>query len=185
MNVESRQLGFLLDPFVTVTDDQGKSVIEIDDAGSSRDIKTVLKVPHDGWYNLTIRDLHHGGGLRFAYRITLVLAQADVQLSIASQTFVVHEKKPLEIPVKVARLHGFDESFGIHCTNLPDGVKLECPTIKDQKEVKVKLTTSGNTEHSGPLRLVGRCPKTGISRVARIQVNGRKQLPWLTVIASD
>ena len=56
---------------------------------------------------------------------------------------------------------------------------------KDQKEVKVKLTTSGNTEHSGPLRLVGRCPKTGISRVARIQVNGRKQLPWLTVIASD
>jgi hypothetical protein len=105
--VESRQLGFPLDPLVMVADASGKVLAENDDSGNGRDAELIHTAAADGEYLIGIRDLHGHGGERYVYRLTAAAPPSDFALKVAADAFVLAPGKPLEITVTIDRLNGY------------------------------------------------------------------------------
>ena len=78
--IESRALGYPLDPVLEIFDRQGKSLTRIDDLGDSRDAQVAFAAPVDGEYDITVSDLHRQGGPRFVYRLTAAVAATGFQV---------------------------------------------------------------------------------------------------------
>ena len=76
--IESRTLGYPLDPVLEIFDGQGKSLVRVDDSADGRDAQLAFAVPADGEYDFAVTDLHRQGGPRFVYRLTAVMARPDV-----------------------------------------------------------------------------------------------------------
>ncbi|MBI3465543.1 MAG: pre-peptidase C-terminal domain-containing protein, partial [Planctomycetes bacterium] len=119
--VESRALGFPLDPFLRLMDSSGKTLTDVDDSGGP-DAELAFSAPVNGQYHLMIRDLHGQGGERYVYRLSAVFAEADFSLKLAADAFTLTPGKPLEIPVTIERTNGFAEEIAITATELPEGV---------------------------------------------------------------
>src|SRR5690606_25369400 len=95
VRVEAASLGYLLDPVLIIQKEDGTLLKEVDDAArTDRDAAIVQPIPADGTYRLLVRDLHHHGGMRYVYRMTLNEAQNDFSLSLAAQSFVLTPGKP-------------------------------------------------------------------------------------------
>ena len=184
--VESRELGFALDPTLRLTDAAGKMLAQADDTGMSRDPELAYAVPQDGTYRLEVRDLHGGGGLRYAYRLRATLAVPDYELTLAADRFVVTPGKTLEIPVTIERRNGFDGAVSIHVEGLPEGVSAAIMPAT-AKTAMLKLTAA-----KGPLassfQVVGTVPgKDEWTRRARAVLPGMNATTtqfWLTVAAA-
>ncbi len=187
--VESRGLGFPLDPFLRLTDATGKTISEIDDSAGGRDAELNLDVPADGEYRLLVRDLHGHGGERFVYRLTATPVVPDFNLKVASDSFVLTPGKPLEIPVTIERNNGFAGEIEIVATGLPDGVSATpVKSLAQGDSAKsVKLTiTSATGPHSSPIRIAGTVAgERPVSRAAAAAIAGLTAGTtdlWLTVL---
>jgi hypothetical protein len=189
--VESRNLGFPLDPFVLLADPTGAVVAEVDDTGPTRDAVVTHRAAHDGEYRLTIRDRYRQGGARHCYLLTVRLDEPDFELSTAADAVVVSTGKPTEVSIKVQRRGPSDGSVGpimIEAANLPAGVEVKGivsePTGPTASEVKLTVTATG-PPFSGPIRIVGRAslPKA-IERFARTpaKLGASLETIWLTVV---
>lgn len=191
--VESRQLGFALDPVVLVRDADGK-VLERKDAGSNRgDVAFEFKPPADGVYQIEVRDLHGRGGLRFVYRMAIEPVRPGFALSLAGDSFVVKAGATVEIPVAVERRGGFAEPITIRCMGLPAGIEAE-PVVSSgegetAKEVKLVLRAAADAQpaQAGPLWIEGAVasdPET--QQVASFALNlpfaGTHTAAWVTVV---
>lgn len=190
--LESRQLGFALDPVVVVRDADGK-VLERKDSGSNRgDVAFEFKPPADGVYQIEVRDLHGRGGARFVYRLAIEPVKPTFALSLAGDSFVVKPGEAVEIPVAVERRGGFAEPITVRCAGLPAGVEAD-PVISQgegdtAKEVKLVLRAAADAQpaHGGPLRIEGSAASDTESRqVASFALNlpfaGTHTAAWLTV----
>src|SRR5690606_29983008 len=165
---------------------------EVDDAArTDRDVAIVQPIPADGTYRLLVRDLHHHGGMRYVYRMTLNEAQNDLSLSLAAQSFVLTPGKPLEIPITVTR-SGVNEEIEITAVDLPDGV-LVTPVKSEgkgatAKAVKLELKATG-APFSGMVRIVGRTlGEQPLERTATFTVAGavpKQSSVWLTVAPKE
>ena len=124
--VESQSLGFVLDAVVLVSDADGKVLAEEDGhkkTGQDKqpyDPQFTFTIPAEGTYTFAIRDLHGGGGMRFAYRMTIDEVTPGYRLSVEEDAFVVDGITALEIPVAIERLHGFDQPIEITAEGIPD-----------------------------------------------------------------
>ena len=96
--VESRLLGFPLDPVLLVRDGSGKVVTEMDDPGrgsrgggdnASRDPVLTFTASQDGEYRVIVRDLNDRGGPRYIYRLDALIPEGDFQLKVASDRFTL------------------------------------------------------------------------------------------------
>jgi hypothetical protein len=184
--IESRELGYALDPYLALIDAEGKSLAAADDNGrTSRDAELGFTIPADGEYRITVRDLHRFGGPRFVYRLTAGPPRPDFTLKLAADSFLLTAGKPLEIPVTIERPNGFADAIEIVAEVLPEGVEGKAVTSEPKgnsaKAVKLVLTSSAGPV-SGPFRIVGRSGES--VRTAQAPIAGLSATVedlWLTV----
>jgi hypothetical protein len=185
IRVEARQVGSPLDPMLTVADNSGKAIQQVDDVQTSRDAEMTFVAPLDGAYQIDIADLHRRGNWRFVYRMTVAHRQPDFSLSVATDAFILSAGKSLEIPLTIDRTGGFAEEIDFAATGLPAGVT--AAPVKSQpqgdtaKAVKLMLT-GGQGPSSGTFSIVGKSSgDPAFSRPARAPPTGSAQL-WVTVL---
>lgn len=187
--VTSRVLGYPLDPVLEVFDASGKSLTKIDDAGVDRDATLEFAPPADGEYVVRVSDLHGTGSPRHVYYLRIAPAEPDYQLTLGSDRVSGKAGEKIEVPVSIARLHGFASELVIEMENLPPGATCEpvkSPTEGDAaKSVKLALQ-AGSEPFSGPVRVVGRiAPGDAPSRRATFSVAGKPLVLdelWLTIL---
>lgn len=195
-NSDARPLGSLLDPFLTITDAEGKTLVENDDTPKSLpDAEIIWAVPADGEYRVQVRDLYDDGGSRYFYRLTVEPEREMFALTVAADQFTLPKDKPLEIPVTVERTGGFGHEIDIALTGLPEGLTCAAvksmPTGDSSKAVKLiierKTGDAAKPVSDGALiRIVGQTTKPQpFSRTATGPMAGRKTTTpdlWLTIV---
>jgi hypothetical protein len=188
--VESRQLGFPLDPVLELFDSAGKSLSRVDDVGNNLDAELSFAVPADGEYLLTISDLHRQGGPRHVYRLRAAPATPDFALSMAAESFASAPETDLEIPVTIDRQHGFNLPIVVRVSGLPDGPTAEAvtsPAEGDLSKVVKLVVKTGKQPFSGVIQVIGETD--GPERVERralapiAERTAKTDQPWLTVTA--
>lgn len=189
--VESRNLGFPLDPLVLLADPTGTVVAEVDDIGAMRDAVVTHRAAHDGEYRLTVRDRYRQGGARCCYLITVRLEDPDFELSASTDAIVVQPDKPTEVPIKIQRRTPAEGTVGpitIAAVGLPPGVEAQAvisePTGPTATDVKLTITSTGPA-FSGTFRIAGKAsqPKE-IERFALTpaKLGASFDALWMTVI---
>lgn len=189
IRVESRALGYDLDPVVTLLDAEGKQLATADDVGEARDAELVYTAAADGMLRLVVSDLHRASGERFVYRLSVERAKSDFRLTLESHELVLAAGGTVELPVKVDRLHGFGEPVAVSVEGLPEGITATTATSQpdDDSKAKVTLTLTAAADAptaSVPLRVVGGVGGQASQR-ASISVPGHAGAKlddlWLTV----
>jgi hypothetical protein len=184
--IESRALGFPMDPLLQMLDMEGKVLGEVDDVSKNRDPLLSFTPPADGQYQLVVRDLHRDGGFRFVYRLSVSELQADFSLGLAADKLVMKSGEDLEVEVSIERIQGFKEEVELTIEGLPDGIS--CPAVVSAGEgdsaKKVKLKFSGSSPpFSGPLKIVGKAgERVRMASYAIPKMTIRRDDPWLSVI---
>lgn len=154
----ARRLGFPTDPFLQILDEEGKVLTTQDDKSrTERDPEFSYKVPADGNYQLSIRDLHRQGGERYAYRVDVEIVSPGIEMSV-DRGELLKTKDDLLIPVTIVREAGFAKELEVTLTGLPEGLSAEVvksePTGDSAK--KVELVLKGEPQaFSGPVTIVG------------------------------
>ncbi|MCA1684799.1 MAG: pre-peptidase C-terminal domain-containing protein [Planctomycetia bacterium] len=186
IRVESRSLGFPLDPTLRLTDAGGKVLSEVDDTGGrrggGRDAEMAFPVPGDGDYRLTVRDLNGHGGPRSVYRLTVGELEPGVRLALPSDRFTVTPGAPLALKVEVDRVNGFAGTVEVRAVGLPEGVT-SAQASSEAGGKSVTLTVIAREgRRSGPFRVVG---SYGTGRgTAEAPIDGFPETTpdaWLTV----
>ncbi len=193
IRVASGSLGFPLDPVLRIIDAGGKVLAESDDADpSGRDPEIRFDPPASGEYRAEVRDLNGRAGTRYLYRLDLLPAKPDVRLTLKAARFTLAPDKPLEIPILVARLDGFDAPLTLTVEGLPQGVLVSpatsSPGGESSKAATLTLTSLVAPAWSGPIRIVGKSDSLRGPRLAEatIEVMGSAtKLPWLTVLRPE
>ncbi|MEO6810461.1 MAG: PPC domain-containing protein [Isosphaeraceae bacterium] len=196
IRVESSALGHPLDPVVRLTDAAGKTLVEMDDPGSGRrrgaskshDPELPFTAPADGDYRVQVRDLHGRGGPRFAYLLSIAAPRPEARLALKATQFTLKPGKPIDIPITVERLAGFDGTIEISLDGDHDG--LSAPTVTSEpkgnsaKAVTLKLTAE-DAAPSGTIRIVGKIKgeeSKPIAAQAPIEgFNASIESIWLTI----
>jgi hypothetical protein len=189
IRIEARELGFPLDPKLTIRDAMGKVLATVDDQGASRDAQIRWTPPEDGNYVVEVRDLHAMGGEDFLYRCDIEVPVADFRLEMASDRYTMEVGKELEIPVTVARLEGYAEPIQITCQGLAEGITVAAVTSEAKGDTAGKVTlklTASTAMAPTALQVIGTSgPEGAIERVAEIIIAGRPQplnQVWLSAL---
>jgi hypothetical protein len=187
--VESESLGAPLDPILRVSDENGKTLNDVDDSGKERDVRLSFTPPADGTYRLAIRDLHGQGGERFVYRLTVAIPEPDFQLALKSDRLTLTPEKPEKLEVTIERKNGFKGPIEVRLDGLPEG--LSATSVRSEagkgteKSVTLSLTATA-AALSGPFRVIGSAADGSmLERPARIPIEGfgaTTDRPWLTVL---
>jgi hypothetical protein len=190
VRVESRRLGYPLDPALRVFDAAGKVVAEIDDSKDAddkdaRDARLQFSPAADGEYRVEVRDLHGHGGFRYVYRLTVEEPKPGFTLKLAAGQFVLTKDKPLEIPIAIERRNGFSGEITITALDLPDGVTVTATKSAAKGDtalaVKLKLTSDGR-HASNPIQIRGASGNLAhLARFALTSPADTHTAVWLTV----
>jgi hypothetical protein len=188
--VESRSLGFPLDPLLQLVDSTGKVVFDVDDTTrTTRDVERAVTIETDGNYRAIVRDMNDRGGSRFAYLLTVQAPLPDYSLTLEADRFDVTPGKPTSITVTVVRKEGFAGAIEVEAVGLPEGSSAKVVVSKggssSSRSVKLEITAS-ECACSGPFRVVGR--EAGKSKAEAHQATApvgdiaiRTESFWLTV----
>lgn len=162
--IESRTLGFPLDPVLRVTDGAGKSLAQAQAKAIGADPTLDFTATADGVYRVEVRDLFSDGSFRHVYRLHAGPAPGDFELKVTDDRFTLAGGKTLEIPVTVTRLGGFKQEITLGVEGLPKDVTMTT-TAKG-----ITLQAKGpSSAFGGPLRIVG-TSKDGTTRFARATI---------------
>lgn len=188
--IESRGLGYPLDPVLEVLDAEGKSLARVDDVGAARDALLDFTAPAPGHYTLRVTDLHRTGSDRHIYRLRATPTQPTYRLTVASDQFATTAGSTLEIPVSIERLHGFAQQIDFTIEGLPPSSTYDPATSASEGDTSTSVTlklTAGDAPFAGPIRIVGRVAASETSpQIATIA--GRSQPDpglWLTISAAN
>ncbi len=190
LEVESRALGYPLDPVLRIFGPDGKKLAEVDDAPrGSADVRHPFTVAADGTYRVEITDLYGDGGWRYVYRLSVRRQQPEFTLQVPGDAFVLQPDKPLEIAVTVDR-QSLAEEIEISVLGLPDHIA--CPAVRSlpsgdtARSVKLKLTASRPAAFSGPIQIVGRTggapPRQRFAQAPAGPYLPRTHRLWLTAV---
>jgi len=189
--VESRKLGYPLDPVLRLYDSAGKLLKEQDTRSQGVfDELLAYTIPADGNYRLEVADLYSAGGLRYVYLLTIEPQQPGYNLALKVDAFQLTPGKPLEIPVTVNREYGLKEEIEISIPGLPKGVVvkpvLSKSTGASAKLVKLILKANASVTFNGPVQCVGRSSgdkplkRVAVAPIPNISEKTREL--WLTVL---
>lgn len=178
IRIEGRTLGFPIDPVLRVTDTAGKTLSQSQAKAIGTDPSLDFAATADGDYRLEVRDLANGGGMRHVYRLRVGPIDADFDLKVTTDAFMLSSAKPLEIPVTVTRTGGFKDEIALSVEGLPKEVTMTA-TPKG-----ITLSLKEKAAFSGPIRIVG-AAKDGTVRHAHATVAELARATehlWLTVV---
>ena len=166
LSVESRRLGFPLDPVLRVTDTTGKTLNETDTRSADKvDESIAWKPPATGRFRVEVRDLFDHGGDRFVYRLTIEPQPVTVLATVEKNVWSLDATKPLEIKLTINRNGGFDKAVRFELSEAPEGVLAEAVTSEPKgdssKSITLKLTRKplvkpGEQAAGGRFLIVGR-----------------------------
>lgn len=174
--IESRTLGFPLDPVLRLTDAAGKTLLQTKAAAIGADASLDFTATQDGAHRLEVRDLHGHGGMRYVYLLRAGPVAPDFEAKVAADQFALAPGKPLDIPVAITRLGGFSQEITLSVEGLPK----EINAAASAKGLRV---TCDKAAFTGPIRIVATA-KDGTMRFARATIAdlGRStEHLWLTV----
>lgn len=163
IRIEARTLGFPLDPVLVVIDAAGKTIVQTKAAALGTDPSLDFTPTQDGAYRLEVRDLVGAGGMRHVYRLRIAPLAADFELKVVTDTFRLTPAKPLEIPVTVTRLSGFNQPITLSVEGVP-------------KDIEVTATPKGIT-----LRLAQKTPFAGAIRILGTSKDGSRRVAHATI----
>ena len=154
----ARTIGFPTDPIIQIKDAAGVVLFTQDDLSrTERDPEFSYKIPADGDYQLTIRDLHRQGGERYAYRVDVQPTTAAVKMSV-DRGELLKKNENLLIPLTVERTGGFNKEMLVEVKGLPEGmtaIAAKSEASGDSAK-KVQVVLKGEPqEFSGPVTIVG------------------------------
>ena len=154
--VESRQLGFPLDPVIEIYDDETNQLAKQDDS-DDRDCSLEFQVPADGHYRVIVRDLHNHGGPSYVYRLTTEWVKPSFALEVAEEVYTTKANDELTIAVKIARHDGFVQNIHVTALGLSAGVLTSSATsiTQDASEKEVKLKLMAPLEVRGAFQILG------------------------------
>lgn len=181
INVESRSLGYPLDPVLEIENARdGKSLLRVDDSNGTADPSVVWEVPETGRYRVTVSDVNGHGGPHWLYRLRLEPEVPDCRLTVKEDVIRGRVGEPIEIPIAIARTAGFAEPLTIAADALPDGVQLEPVVSSPEGDTKqaVKLVLTADRALCEPLRLRAKGTE-GVSLPVR--QGERLDVLWLVV----
>ncbi|MFN9719004.1 MAG: pre-peptidase C-terminal domain-containing protein [Planctomycetota bacterium] len=131
--VRAQEFASSLDPIVRIRDASGKVIQESDDiSGENPDVSVRFNPPADGRYSLHVSDRFRHFGDRYFYVLQLEESRPAVRISAAKTAFVLPADKPLEIPLSISRIDGFEEPLDIRVEGLPEGVTAE--PVRSEKD---------------------------------------------------
>jgi hypothetical protein len=156
---ESASLGFPLDSWLTIQDQQGKQLTKNDDAMGA-DPALEWTAPAKGNYLLSIGSVVHRGGPDYLYHLLCQRAVPGWKATVASSSFAIEPGKTNEIKVALKRMAGFKGKLKFHPQGLPEYVKSETAELSEKAtEGVIKLIASETaTSFSGPIQIMGFAP---------------------------
>jgi hypothetical protein len=129
LQVDSMQLGFMLDPMLAIYDESGKRIAWQDEPTTNTGRKPVNLDPHlvfhlpkAGRYMAMVRDSQYRGDPNYVYRFTLKPAEPDFTATIVGTDETLLRGRENVVTVLVRRLEGWNTPVEIRAENLPPGV---------------------------------------------------------------
>lgn len=154
LKLESRALGFPLDAVLTIEDaETGKQLVTKDDNAKNPDPIIQWTVPTDGRYRVSVADINGAATDNNLYRLEIVSETPSFKATVADTSFTGKITEPLEIPIKVERLAGFDQ---------PIEFTLEPATAEGFEAKAVISETTGETAKE--VKLVLTCSTAGVAQ---------------------
>jgi hypothetical protein len=193
VSVRARAFDSLLDPLLIITAADGKVLSETDDTTAAHDAESTITVPADGPVSVSVEDRFRDGGFRYFYTVTCTIPEPEFTATVAANQYVVSKDEALDIPITIARKHGFAERLTVSLERLPDGITAD-PVISEKdgdssKAVTLKLRRDANAPaFSGAIQILCRVESTGDLEFATAATeNSQETTPdiWLTVIPNE
>lgn len=186
--IESRALGFPMDPLLTLADDAGTTLLEQDDNSGDRDVDMLFNPSSAGFFRLHVRDRYSQGSDRHVYRLSITPAEPDFALHVDAAELVLTPGTPLEVNVTIERRFGLTSDIQIEALGLPAGVTsdaVKSTSTENTASAKLILNSTANTL-SAPIQIVGKSREpVSLTHSADALVTGmtvRNSHLWLTVL---
>jgi hypothetical protein len=189
--VQTRDFYSMLDPVLAVYGPDGKQLKEADDiSGENPDAELHLTMPADGQYRVTVRDRFQNSGDRFFYVLRCEETRPTFLVTVKNTAFAVAPDKPVEIPLTIARKHGFSEPVDFRFEGLPEGITAECQrSEKDgdsSKAVTLKLSGTLPQGFQGVVKILGESVESKLVQPAAFAAADGTSIGelWLTIPAT-
>lgn len=190
IEVDSANLNFPTDLILTVGDEAGKTLAEIDDNGMSRDPELRFTVPADGRYCVTLRDRSRNGGAECIYRLRIGPLRPDVTARVNMSSLALSSGETTNLAVIVDRRDEYAGELELIALDLPAGVSVKPQPVPAKTPATINLpfeVAANLAPVSGLVRIVvrGTDPNQPFERVALIAetpqaVTGSRGL-WVAV----
>src|SRR5262245_36228964 len=155
IQVESPSLCLAAAPVVRILGAGDKPLARAEQDRPDADVQTTFGPPADGTYRIEVGDLYKSGGPRHAYRLRVVPATPDFDLTVTTDRFTVSPGKPLDVAVTVTRKYGFNGDIELMIGGLPQGLTAS-PAARSDGKTQTLRVTAGAGATSGPIQVVGR-----------------------------
>jgi hypothetical protein len=186
-SVESKSIGYSLDPLVLIQDSAGKTLQKTDDTGENRDPQFNWKAPAAGDYQLVIQDAEEQGSELHLYRITIQEVTPEVLIKSEADHVEGKVGMPLEVKFTVERKDGFAEPLQLEIvpntvTPLPTDWMVTSTTSTNEGEAakQVTLTINAPQAFSGKLKVLARSSTNSTTYPVISGAESSESL-WLTV----
>lgn len=160
--LHSRAFDFPLDSQLRVIDvADGSELARNDDVSRGQYDSVVEFTAKDASeFELQVSDLVDGHSARHAYSVVITEVLPAVELSVSEDHFATGKERTVEIPVTIARKHGFDQELTITAEGLPEGINAESVISQAKgdtsKSVKLKIVADKTASFQGPFRIIAR-----------------------------
>ena len=154
VDIDSFDLGFILDAHLSIEDANGKALTSNDDANRRRDPLLNWTAPADGRYCVKVRSLLNKGGGEYFYRLRLSRPKPSFDATVPGPHFSVNAGNMTEVKVTVTFRDGYKGKLKVAASALPEGVSVEPVVIEKTGTATLKFTAAQNApKHSGPLTI--------------------------------
>ena len=174
IEVDSADLQFPTDLVLTMSNDAGKALSEVDDVKTSRDPRLNFTAPAEGRYFVSIRDRSRGGGADCIYRLHLsTTLRPDVTARVNASSLVLHSGQTVNLPVLVERIDGLNSELEVIVLGLPAGIDVKPQPVPTKTPATISLpfvVADTTAPISGLVQIVLRDTKAGAAtdRIALI-----------------
>jgi hypothetical protein len=184
ISIESRQLGYPLDPVVEIVEaESGKRLKQEDDSKREIDPTFRWKAPQDGEFIVRVSDLNGFAAANFIYRLAIENVNPDFQPTVADNRFRGKVGEALEIPIDVNREDGYQASIRFDVATPPEGVQVESaesqPEGDSAKKVMMKLTAAA--PFNGPVQITAIADGSDGQDQRTVQAANQVTDIWITI----
>ena len=157
MDVQARRLESPLDGILTLLDDQGRKLAQVDDTVDPEwpmlthhaDPKLSYTFSQNGRYTLRLRDVQGKGGSDHAYRLVIAPPKPDFALRVTPDHVALGRGDSAILTVSAIRKDGFAGAIDVTVHGLPEGYLANPATILQGQEKSVLTVTSPTDAKAG------------------------------------